>query len=191
MNILTDRLPESITVCRTHYPIHTDFRVWIKAAILLESNQKNGLELLAELFSLCIKPCQNKTLPQLEQLTEAILNFYLCGKKLEKSTLKSNKKNVSIFSYEYDANYIYAAFYSQYGIDLTSVNMHWWKFKALFDGLCGEHKFCNIVGYRSADISKIKDKVQRAHIRKMQNFYRLPDNRTQAEKDADIANAFL
>ena len=51
-------------------------------------------------------------------------------------TKKQNKqeKQKQIYSYEFDADYIYSAFLQQYKIDLNSIKyMHWWKFKDLFE----------------------------------------------------------
>lgn len=192
MNMLYNKLPESVLINGISYPIHTDFRVWIRASLLLENNAKNELDRLAEIARICLKPCGGKPMPELGELVSALIDFLLLGEQPRKPrqlTKKAAKKNNDIYSFEYDDKYIYAAFYGQYGIDLTSAHLHWWVFKALFDGLCGEHKFCRITEYRATDVSKIKDSKQRAYIRKMQNMYRLPDNRTQAEKDADIADA--
>lgn len=191
MNILCDKLPEVIWIDGVSYPIKTDFRVWIKASLIFENNTKNEFDRLAEIAQLCLKPCSGKRMPNLGELLSALFDFLLCGENPKKTPAKVKKKKNDIYSYEYDDKYIYAAFYGQYGIDLTSANMHWWVFKALFDGLYGENKFCRIIEYRATDAAKIKDSKQRAYIRKMQNIYRLPDNRTQAEKDADIAEALL
>ena len=43
-----------------------------------------------------------------------------------------------------------------------------------------------IVSYRGADLSKIKDKEQRAFIRRMKTRYVLPDKRSEDEKERDI-----
>ena len=51
-------------------------------------------------------------------------------------TNESDNNNTSVIDYEGDADYIYAAFLQQYGIDLMDVkNLHWHKFKALMRGL--------------------------------------------------------
>ena len=46
------------------------------------------------------------------------------------------------------------------------------------------------MGYRSIDLSKIKDKEQKAYYRKLKRDFALPDNRTEEEKERDFAEAF-
>lgn len=190
MNILTDRLPDKLDINGVGYPVYTDFKVWIKAAVMLEGSER-GAYLLPKLLKLCLMPCNGKPFPEPGGFFAAFLDFYLCGEKPAEAKEKKGKRRPALFSYEYDAELIYAAFMAQYGIDLRAASLHWWEFKALFDGLCGEHKLCKIMEYRSADLSKIKDNSHRAYIRRMQRIYALPDNRSEEEKDADIARALL
>ena len=124
-----------------------------------------------------------------------ILWFYKCGKDIkteDKSKEKqTEKKQKQIYSYEFDAEYIYSAFMEQYKIDLNSIKyLHWWKFKAMFDALKNDNKIVEIMGYRAVNLSKIKDKEMRKHYKKMQKLYALPDMRSEEEKENDFAEAF-
>ena len=101
---------------------------------------------------------------------------------------KNNKKK--IYSYEHDADLIYTAFLDQYKLDLNDIEyLHWFKFKAMFEGLKSENKICEIMGYRAVDISKIKDKEEKKRYKKLQREYALPDDRTEEEKERDFADA--
>ena len=63
---------------------------------------------------------------------------------------------------------------SQYRIDLQDVeHLHWWKFKALLEGLKDDNKLSKILEYRSVDLSKIQDKEQRKFYKEMQDKYSL------------------
>ena len=69
--------------------------------------------------------------------------------------------------------------------------MHWWEFKALLNGLTDKTKFVQIVGYRTADLSKIKDKKERARMKELQDYYAIqeqgdPFQRTQEEIEAEL-----
>lgn len=55
------------------------------------------------------------------------------GRELEKAVERADP--VRTYSYEQDAELIYAAFSTRHGIDLATVNMHWWRFRALFTDL--------------------------------------------------------
>jgi len=78
----------------------------------------------------------------------------------------------------------------QYKIDLNYTNMHWWKFKALFQGLSDNTLMVKIMGYRSIDLGKIKDKEEKARYKKLKKIYALPDMRTVEQKEADFNKAF-
>lgn len=80
---------------------------------------------------------------------------------------------------------------SQYNIDLQdAVSLHWWKFKAMFQGLNDNNEIVKIMGYRALNLNDIKDKQQKAHYRKLKNLYKLPDNRTEEEKERMVVDAF-
>ena len=73
---------------------------------------------------------------------------------------------------------------SQYKIDLYSIDyLHWWKYKALFKGLTEDNEIVKIMGYRSMDLSKIKDKEQKEHYKKLKKMYALPVKVSETEKE--------
>lgn len=122
------------------------------------------------------------------ELLKGILNFYKCNKP-DKPEKKPNKKVGFLF--DYDMDLIFAAFMQQYGINLLRTNMHWWEFKALLNGLNDDTKFVQVVGYRTADLSKIKDKKERARMKELQDYYAIqeqgdPFQRTQEEIEAEL-----
>ena len=127
------------------------------------------------------------------QAVQDILWFYRCGKIIENSNKEDYEERQEdakqIYSYEFDDEYIFSAFMEQYGIDLNEIEyMHWWKFKSLFNSLNENTQFVKIMGYRNMNVSKIKDKEMKAHYKKMQKLYELPDMRTDEEKESDFAN---
>ena len=141
--------------------------------------------------------------PNTEQITdfekafEDIIWFYTCGKsdfsKIQKDDTKKAKtqNEEKIYDYEYDDQYIYSAFIETYQMDLQEIDyLHWWKFKAMFNSLNKDTKIVEIMGYRAIDLSKIKDKEEKARYRKLKKIYKLPDMRTEAQKEADFGNAF-
>ena len=79
----------------------------------------------------------------------------------------------------------------QYKIDLQEIEyMHWWKFRALFDGLNENTEIVKIMGYRSMDLSKIKDTERRNYYKKMKRLHALPDMRTIEEKKPNLQKTF-
>lgn len=189
VNILIDELPKKVG----NVDINSDFRISILFELLMQDNELSEEEKVEQALILYY--------PNLEEITnykEAIENiiwFYKCGKEEVKENVdeESNMKNrqKQIYSYEFDAEYIYSAFMEQYNIDLNNISyLHWWKFKALFNSLNENVLFSKIMGYRAMNISKIKDKEMRKHYKKMQKLYALPDMRSEEEKENDFAEAF-
>ncbi len=183
-NILLDVLPQKTP---EGLRIRTDFRESIKFELLMQDNKINELDKLAIAINLYYyEEPQN-----IEQSIKEAIWFYRCGKEIKTSQKEEEKKQKQIYSYEFDADYIYSAFMQQYKIDLNHIKyMHWWKFKALFEGLTEETQIIKIMGYRAMDLSQIKDKEEKKRYKKLQKLYALPDMRTQEQKEADFGRAF-
>ena len=176
-NILIDELPKIIDGT----PINTDFRVCILFELLMQDKDLNESQKL----NLAINLFYSEPVYHNKKAIENMIWFYSCGRNL-----KHESSNKVIYSFEYDAEYIFSAFLAQYNIDLNSIEyMHWWKFRSLFNGLNEDHIFTKIMGYRSINLAEIKDKEMRKYYRNLQFKYRLPDNRTEEEKEKDFANA--
>lgn len=183
MNLFSQDLPDTITVDNTQYEINTDFRVWVEIDRLLTEGKGMSPQILASILELSFK---DKTLPpKLEDTLSAIINFYGCNETSSKKASKGAKSQKRIVSFTYDSGLIYAAFLSQYHIDLTCISLHWWKFRALFDGLTDEHKLSEVMKCRGTDALKIKDKERRMYVKRMQEQYKLPDNRSIEEIERD------
>ena len=182
MNLLVDKLPTEYEGLK----INTNFRSFILFELLMQDNKITTKDKILMSVRLFFKEPPT----DVKKAIEGILWFYRCGEdeKVGKGSGETTKKQ--IYSYEYDAKYIYSAFLSQYGIDLNEVDyLHWFKIKALFEGLNDKNKICEIMSYRSIDLSKIKDKEERKKYRKLQRQWALPDNRSVEEKEQEFASA--
>ncbi len=181
---LTRRLPNAVMVGGVRYPIRTGFRSWVRFdAILTESDLPYGERLALALSAVLIE----KTLPKdLGGLLAALFDFYACG--AQKSG-KGKKGGGRVLSFTQDAPLIYAAILSQYGVDLTRQNPHWYAFCAMLCGLDADCTLSKIMGYRSVNLSDITDKTQRSYLKKMKARYKLSETRTQTEIERDTADA--
>jgi len=184
MNLLIDKLPTEYEGLK----INTNFRSFILFELLMQDRKISKRDKI----SLALKLFYDSPPDDLKKGIEGILWFYSRGDQKEKKKKKEGgESKKAIYSYEHDADLIYSAFLSQYGIDLNEIEyLHWWKFKSLFEGLNDENKICEIMGYRAVDLSKIKDKDQKEKYKKLKSAYALPDERTEKEKEQDFADAF-
>ena len=190
MNLLLDDL-DKVVKMRIKEDFNTNFKNSILFELLMQesdlSNEAKAYQALKIYY------------PNLNQITDVnkaidnMLWFYKCGKEdEEKTSQKATRVNTKrIYSYEFDNELIYSAFKDQYNIDLQDIKyLHWWKFKAMFDGLKDDNKIVEIMGYRAVNLNKIKDKEILKHYKKMQKLYALPDMRSEEEKENDFAEAF-
>lgn len=187
-NLLLNKLPQYTP---NHIKIRTDFRESIKFELLMQDNKLKEEEKVKLALNLYYNL---NDITDIKKAVEDIIWFYKGGKKeienVDKEVKKSNSKDKQIYSYEFDAEYIYSAFMEQYNIDLNSIKyLHWWKFKALFNSLNEDVLFCKIMGYRAMNLNKIKDKEMKKHYKKLKDFYNLPDMRSEEEKEDDFAEA--
>ena len=191
-NMILGKLPKKTP---HNLSIRTDFRESIKFELLMQDRTLSDMDKIR--IALNLYYYEPEKIQKIEQAIEDILWFYKCGKEdknvdKEKEERIVKNKQKQIYSYEFDAEYIYSAFMEQYRIDLNSIKyLHWWKFKALFLSLNEEVLFSKIMGYRAININNIKDKDMKKHYKKMKKLYDLPDMRTEEEKENDFAEAFL
>ena len=193
MNILIDGLPDDYHGIK----LNTDYKNWMQFELILQDRSISDVEKGTKVIELTISDLH--LLEQVdEKLIDYLLWFYSCGKEEIKSNEEEaeeesdfKKKNKRIYSFDYDSDYIYAAFLECYGIDLTSTDMHWWKFKSLFKALNDDCMFSKILGYRSITISSKMSKDEQKHYLEMKKIYALPDLRSEEEKESDFANTLF
>lgn len=194
-NILIDALPETVEVNGMAFSIRTDFRIGIMFELMVFDQNLSDDEKVENALELYFigQPPEDAL-----AAVDAILWFFSCGNvdkysecDVDKSAegAAERKARDRAYDYEVDAGRIYSAFAEQYGIDLSTASLHWWKFQALFASLhnCA---FCEIAGYRTVDLSAINDKKERARLARLKAKYALPSILSNEERIALAGNAF-
>lgn len=181
-NVIVDRLPVTVEIDGMEVPINTDFRTGILFEQLLNDHEVSDKERLALALQLYYP-----IVPQnVEAAIEKAAWFYSCGAgipaKRQESAAKPSKSARRIVDYDVDCGLIYAAFLSDYKIDLVEKrDLHWWKYHALFENLSEENRVVKIMQYRGMDLNSIKNKEQRRFYAKMQAKYKLRPLLTREE----------
>ncbi len=187
-NLLINKLPYYTD---SGLRIRTDFRESIKFELLMQDKTIEDDKKIRMILNLYYYNPEN--IEDVKKALEEIVWFYKGGDKIENKISGRNENNnkKQIYSYEFDAEYIYSAFMQQYKIDLNSIKyLHWWKFRALFTNLSEDVLFSKIMQYRAVELSSIKDKEMKKFYKKMKRIYALPDMRTEEEKEFDFGEAF-
>lgn len=188
MNILIDTLPDRVQVKGKTYPIRTDFRVSILFELMMQDDRLDADQKIQQALGLYYPELPGHA----GEAVSALLWFYRCGKEdtVQKKRMAARRGQTRVYDFEYDADYIYAAFLTQYGIDLQDAELHWWKFRAMFHSLTKEHEFVKIMGYRSMELEKLP-KEQRDFYRRMKRLHQLPQSDSETERQEAIEAALV
>lgn len=182
-NILLHELPASVLVNGVEYAVNWGFRAFILIEICTFAKDRSDEQKTLDILNIFYK----KNIPSdIKEAVEQLLWFYRCGREpAARKNGKGRKQDKRSYCFEQDAPYIYAAFLTQYEIDLQSIgnySLHWWKFKAMFESLNDELKICKIMYYRTVDI-KGMSKEQKNFINAMKELYALdaPDKSVDSQ----------
>lgn len=191
MNVLIEGLPKTVTVNGSPFSLKTNFYIGIIFTELMTDSKITPYEKVIRAIDLWYQ--EKPPIESYDQIKEAfdkIMWFYTMGESEEESTsnnrVRVRNRPTRILDYEADQAYIVSAFQQQYGIDLTVENIHWWRFKMLFNGLTEKTKMVKIMQYRTMEIDPKMPEKQRRFYQEMKILYALPDKRTEEEKERDF-----
>ena len=181
MNILVDRLPTALEVNGQEYRIDADFRNCLKIILAFEDAELASVEKSLVFY-------ENLYIDKPEDTRAALERgaWFLNGGKDE----TEEPDGPRVFSWNKDANLIYAAFQQTHGIDLEAVAyLHWWKFLALFMDLGADTAFCSLAGLRKRVKTGKASKEERQMAREMGGAFIVEevDDRTVEEREAERA----
>lgn len=168
-------LPNTVLVGGKAFSIYTDYRVWMKFSIEFEKWTKGGCK-----GTLDIQYLFKNELPVFKSPEDynSLLTFAFPQNVLP-HTESSDGDQVLYFAY--DCDYIYSAFLQQYGIDLIDAEeLHWWKFRALLNGIGKDTKLGEIMGYRAYTGEKVKD--MDSQYRKLKESWMPPLEETEEDR---------
>lgn len=169
--------PEYAEVKGKQYKINTDYRVAIRCNEIAKDSTIGDYErVLAIIYTLF----GDKGLNDKENHNELleIAKIYLsCGKEL-------NNDEKPDMDFVEDIDYIEASFMSDYHLDISKIEMHWWKFFNLINGLSNSElgNCCvlnRIRNLRNYDVNEISDKKEREKIIKAQKEVELKINKKE------------
>ena len=182
-NILTDALPESVSVDGTDYPLNTDYRACLKIILAFEdpklTNYERQAVLLGNLYGDNPPPDAEKALLS--------ANWFLNGGDGPSS---DNTDGDRLYSFSQDARFIFSAFRQTHGIDLQSAELHWWEFLALFMDLGAETTFCSLTGLRKRVKSGRASKEERQAALELGDIFDVPDFEVLSLEEMERARAF-
>lgn len=176
-NVMLDPLPSDWN----GYQIDSDFRAGIQICMALEDQSLSDMEKLAASAELLFPLIQ----PEMKDIQKAV-EWFLSGWNLD-NIQKSNKSNdtVRILDFNIDQWRIYSAFKHQYGIDLNTVELHYWQFMGLLTTL-EECAFTRVIDIRQKKTKNKMSKEEKEAILKAKKIYSLgeqKENLSEEEKE--------
>ena len=154
------KYPEYVKVGDKKYKINTDFRIAIECQDIATNKNIGDYErALAIIYKLFGDDGIN-TPQHYEKLLELAIKYLSCGKEVNNQINEEPDMD-----FVQDMDYIEASFMSDYNIDLTNIEMHWWKFYNLINGLsnsetgncCVLNRIRNLRNYDTKDIKNPKE----------------------------------
>ena len=154
-------MPNALLIDGRAYPIRTDFRTGIEYQRIAAAG-----ELTAAIFLHLWFPGE-----QPDNISAALEGISRFLQRKDSPPEKEDSDGPTPYDLTVDSDVIAAGFMERYGIDLTDpeTHMHWWRFAALLEGLCGP-SFARRVEIRTKDLSGMKAK-ERAQWMKLKERY--------------------
>lgn len=183
--------PQFVKVNDKKYKINTSFRTAIECNTIAEDKNITDLERgLAIIYKLFGDDGINNP-DDYEMLLKLAQKYLLCGKEYD---IENNEKQD--MDYVEDMDYIEASFMSDFGIDLTSEDMDWWKFNKLINGLsnsemgncCVLNRVRNLRNLNLNDIKDSKQREQLAKAKKMVALKKTQNKKEMTEKQKESAD---
>lgn len=180
-NVLLDILPESYE----GYGIDTDFETGIQITQALEDKELTEQERMYVAFGLLYKD-----IPENFDTAYNGLKWFLSSWNNDNHT--SGNSEVTVMDFDVDQWRIYAAFRSQYNINLNSEKMHFWEFMALLANL-GECSFTKVIEIRGKKITAKMSAQEKKDINKAKRIYAIKSKKSEeySEAEQERINTFL
>lgn len=145
-------LTNVIQIDEEYFPIKTDYRVWLRFWRELKNLTPDSVVNFKYVFVPSVPL-------NVQKAFDECMKFFVNANPLPRSV--GGSTNIIPYDYDIDSDYIYAAFMQQYGIDLLDTDLHWHKFKALFDSITEPCKLATIIVnrcYTGTDKDYVKQK---------------------------------
>lgn len=169
--------PKSARINGVDYKINTDFKVALECFRIIEDDtiedEERSLAIIYKLFGFI--PDKD-----LDLFLDRAIKFLQCGETTEKQL--SKEKDLDFFQ---DEKYITASFMSDYKLDLSKEDIHWWQYINLIQGLTENAILSRVRYIRNYDLSEIKDNKERQKMIDAKNSVALKEKKTKKQLEDD------
>lgn len=158
--------PKYAKVDGVKYPINTSFKVALRCFEVADDETISDTErTLAIVYLLYGFIPENN----LDKFLQIAVNYLQCGET--KEIQSSKKRDMDL---NYDLPYIMASFMSDYKIDITESDMHFYQFINLIRGLTENTVLSRVREIRNQDLNELKDPKTKRKFLEAQEQLKLP-----------------
>ena len=169
--------PESARINGVDYKINTDFKVALECFKIIEDDniedEERSLAIIYKLFGFI--PDND-----IDLFLDRAIKFLQCGETIQKQL--SKEQDLDFFQ---DEKYITASFMSDYKLDLSKEDIHWWQYINLIQGLTENSILSRVRYIRNYDLSEIKDNKERQKMIEAKNSVALKQKKTKKQLEDD------
>lgn len=176
--------PEFAEIDGELYKINTDYTYALQCFKIIDDNSISDVERAIAVVSVLFGQENEKgdiiNIPKnINVALEKAAIFLSCGK--ESKSITDAKKDMD---FDYDKEFIYASFISDYKIDLENTNMHFWKFCNLISGLTEDSILNRVRDLRNTNLSDYTDPKTRNRIQEAMERVALPTEYDKEDLEA-------
>ncbi|MFZ4452089.1 Gp15 family bacteriophage protein [Salibacterium aidingense] len=180
---LTERFEDVFTYDGHDYRLDLSFDNVLRTQELMKDETFNELERIYILFEMLVtNPPDNLDIYKKGVIVRLIFQTFIYEDNYDNSDDGTTER---LLDMEEDADYIYASFLQDYGIDLFGMQgkLHWKQFKALLSGLRDNTKFKQVVSIRSRKVPNPTryNKEYRDQLIKLKRIYALDQTNITAD----------
>ena len=178
MNVLIDGLPTAVEINGVEYEINTDYRVGLRIMTTFEDPNLTGYEKQLVMLRLLYPVIPSDA----RRAAELAVKFLNCGQEPKLNDDEADPTRY--YSWSQDARYIMAAIEQTYHIDLSTANLHWWRFSYMFLDLHEDCFFSRLIYLRKQKAKGKLTKEEKEWYYSMREIVDLPEVYTSEEQAA-------
>lgn len=191
---LKQKLDDTITIDGVAYNLDLSFDNVLRWYDLMNDKSIDDIGKVKIAFDMFVVDCETDIQTKLYTV-QRIINEYVVGKQETNDGTEDTTDQKQYYSFDKDAEFIFASFLQEYGIDLMDQQgiMRWEKFVALLNGMRDKTKFRQIVGIRAAELPTGNDQYaiqERERLEQLKQLYALDKQQTVEEQDAAMDGMF-
>lgn len=183
-NILLDELPSEWN----GYTVNTSFRIGVQICLLQDDVEITAEEKTSTILELlfCNDDYSIREYPtNIDEIKDCI-EWFLMGWFHDRNVSDTTQEKKRLMDYDVDQFRIYADFLQIYGIDLNSVDLHWWAFQGLLWNMPHEQSsFLQTLEIRQKKPRKGASQEERRLIELAHKRYDLKQNKKEVVFNSD------